>query len=68
MTSTNGYVAETYDPQGSAIQTVHFYSSGTTTTPQVATSMAFDTLGGNSGSYSAYGDPYFHYNPVGFGG
>ncbi len=69
MTNGDGYIAETYDPQGNAIQPVRFYSNGTTTTPQVAFSMAYDAFG-ESGIYTASGGGNIpvQYNPVGFGG
>jgi hypothetical protein len=69
LTQFDGYIAETYDPQGNAIQPVHLYSNGTTMTAQVQTSTFYDAFG-QGGLYTAYGGGYTpaDYNPVGFGG
>ncbi len=69
LTQFDGYIAETYDPQGNALQPVHLYSNGTTMTAQVQTSTFYDAFG-QGGLYTAYGGGYTPavYNPVGFGG
>ena len=70
MTSGAGYLAELYDPQGNAVQTVHFYYNGTTTAPQVANTKVYDAFGERGGyANDDYEGTYtYTYNPVGFGG
>ncbi len=70
MTSGAGYLAELYDPQGNAVQTVHFHSNGTTATPQVAKTAVYDAFG-ERGAYANDDTGYLYtgtYNPVAFGG
>ena len=69
LTQSDGYIAETYDPQGNAIQPVHLYSGKTGNTAQAVTSSFYDAFG-QGGLYDTHGGFSFpaDYNPVGFGG
>ncbi len=71
VSAADGYVAETYDPQGNLVQPVVLYlnQAGTADTVHIAASSAFDAFGG-SRTYTADGQGFSSasYDPVAFGG